>query len=691
MARDIPVGNGDLLINFDEQYRIRDIYYPCVGRYNHTGGHVQRFGVWADGEFSWIDHADWRREMRYRPDTLVSEVTLTNARLGLELICNDAVDFHEPVYLRRITVRDRKPGNEQDGQRPARDVRLFYHVDLSIKESPVGDTCDYDPETAGLVLYKDDSYFLVNATEGEGPNQKMGVHHWSIGTKRVGGAEGTWRDAEDGVLGRNAISQGSVDAMAGMNLSVPPRGEASATFWMACGDSYERVRELSRVIKNKGIEKMFSRTEAYWKLWVRKDTIDTSVLPEKVRELFFRSQLILRTQIDNRGAIIAATDSDISHFAGDHYAYCWPRDGALVAHALIQTGQSELSRSFFRYCARVINKNGYFMHKYTPAGHLASSWHPWVTQGKQVLPIQQDETALVLWSLRQHFEAFRDVEFIKPLYNALVAQPAQWLMSHVDGNGLPRPSWDLWEERRGIHTFTVAATIGALSAAAAFARDFGDVERAETYQHAGERMREALQKHLWNTEQSRFARMATPIEESDSSGVSTKLTGYRLDMTRDSANYALWAFGAFRPGNPMVVSEMKSLWDRLWVKTRVGGCARYERDYYHQVERDNVEAVPGNPWVICTLWHAQHRIAQAHTPEELKAALPLLEWAAERARGSGVLAEQYHPYTAEMISVSPLTWSHAVVVTTVMEYLAKHARLIAEANAVEPFAEAGVA
>ena len=138
---------------------------------------------------------------------------------------------------------------------------------------------------------------------------------------------------------------------------------------------------LSRVIQAKTVDKMISRTEAYWKLWVRKDTIDTSVLPESVRELFIRSQLILRTQIDNRGAIIAATDSDISHFAGDHYAYCWPRDGALVAYALVQTGQSELSRSFFRYCSRVINKNGYFMHKYPPAGHLASSWHPWVTGG----------------------------------------------------------------------------------------------------------------------------------------------------------------------------------------------------------------------------------------------------------------------------------------------------------------------
>ena len=86
MPREIPVGNGDLLINFDELYRVRDIYYPCVGRYNHTGGHVQRFGVWADGEFSWVDSAAWRRDLRYMADTLVTEVRLVNDQLGLELI-----------------------------------------------------------------------------------------------------------------------------------------------------------------------------------------------------------------------------------------------------------------------------------------------------------------------------------------------------------------------------------------------------------------------------------------------------------------------------------------------------------------------------------------------------------------------------------------------------------------------------
>src|SRR5947199_7129209 len=33
----------------------------------------------------------------------------------------------------------------------------------------------------------------------------------------------------------------------------------------------------------------------------------------------------------------------------------------------------------------------------------------------------------------------------------------------------------------------------------------------------------------------------------------------------------------------------------------VGGVARYENDYYHRISND-IAAVPGNPWFICTLW-----------------------------------------------------------------------------------------
>src|SRR4030065_495089 len=59
MPRDIPVGNGKLLITFDQDYCLRDIYYPCVGKENHTDGHRFRFGVWVDGRFAWVKRENW--------------------------------------------------------------------------------------------------------------------------------------------------------------------------------------------------------------------------------------------------------------------------------------------------------------------------------------------------------------------------------------------------------------------------------------------------------------------------------------------------------------------------------------------------------------------------------------------------------------------------------------------------------
>jgi len=55
--------------------------------------------------------------------------------------------------------------------------------------------------------------------------------------------------------------------------------------------------------------------------------------------------------------------------------------------------------------------------------------------------------------------------------------------------------------------------------------------------------------------------------------------------------------------------------------------------------------------------------------DELHRALEILEWVAGHAMPSGILAEQVDPYTDEPVSVSPLTWSHAAYVSTVLTYL----------------------
>ncbi len=192
-----------------------------------------------------------------------------------------------------------------------------------------------------------------------------------------------------------------------------------------------------------------------------------------------RSQLILRTQIDNRGAIIAANDHDITAFNRDTYSYMWPRDGSIVAAALDAAGHTDVTRQFYKFCARAITREGYLLHKYNPDGSTASSWHPWVApDGSEQLPIQEDETALVLWALWQRFLRRRDVEMVKPLFRA-VTHAADFLASWRDpATGLPWPSYDLWEERRGILTWTCGAVVGGLRAACELAKAFGELERA---------------------------------------------------------------------------------------------------------------------------------------------------------------------------------------------------------------------
>jgi GH15 family glucan-1,4-alpha-glucosidase len=432
---------------------------------------------------------------------------------------------------------------------------------------------------------------------------------------------------------------------------------------MAAGQNHEELVKLDSVVHGKGPEELLRRTHNYWRLWVNKEERDFRDLPDRVVDLYKRSLLMMRTHIDSTGAIIASSDWDIRTFADDTYCYMWPRDGALAAYALVRAGYSHLARRFFEFCDRVIEPDGYFLHKYNSDGTLASSWQPWVHAGRPHLPIQEDETALVVWALWEHFSTSRDIEFIKPFYRSLIIRPAEFMLRFRDEeSGLPLPSHDLWEERLGVHTFTVASVCAGLGAAANFAEAFGEADHAARYREAVSKMRAALLTRLFYKDENRLARAALAGQDQE---------GLVLDPAVDSSVYAALLLGTCECDDPEMVSTAEALKERLWVRTDVGGMARYEGDYYQRVETD-AHRVPGNPWFISTLWYAQYRIMRARSARELReTALPVLEWVAEHALPSGVLAEQVHPYTNEPLSVSPLTWSHGTLVVAVLDYLEK--------------------
>jgi len=146
------------------------------------------------------------------------------------------------------------------------------------------------------------------------------------------------------------------------------------------------------------------------------------------------------------------------------------------------------------------------------------------------------------------------------------------------------------------------------------------------------------------------------------------------DWTPDAAATGLLFYGMIDQADAEFAPAFDALFERLAVRTDVGGYARYEGDSYFRATVPG-PATPGNPWFICTLWRARYLIARAQTTGDLEQALPLLEWAQSHALPSGVLAEQVDPDSGVPLSVSPLTWSHAEFITAFLAYLDKFSGL----------------
>jgi GH15 family glucan-1,4-alpha-glucosidase/ferredoxin len=570
-------------------------------------------------------------------------------KLNLTMYCNDAVDFHRPIFVRRIKIRNL--ANEH------RTVRIFHQQNLSMGGFSFGDSAFYDPELRGVMHYHGKRYLLA----GFFLNGSQHVDQYAIAQRNKEGQDVTWHDAEDGVLSGSPVAQGSIASTIGATVDMEPLGQATVYLFFIIGESRDEIIEQHRNLHRVGPEGIVDRNSGYWRLWVSGPNINYGNLPAQVINLFRRSLLILRTQIDNTGAIIAGTDSDILQFARDTYCYMWPRDAAFTANALDLAGFSDMAKWFYTLSDKLLNKQGFFWHKYAPDGSPASTWHPWISEGQEQLPIQEDETALVLWALWRHYFRYRDIEFVRPLWVSLVRKAAEFLVEYRDPDtGLPLPSWDLWEERYGIHAFTVSAVYGGLRAAKNFAIAFGDKKRAERYLQASEEIRVAFVKHMYSEKLRRFVRCIIPRKDGT----------FDVDETLDSACFAIPKFHILEADDERVQRTMDQIYRKLWVKTKIGGVARYQNDWYQRVINDD-PAVPGNPWFVCTIWLADYTIAKAQNVAHLQEALPLLEWVATHATSSGLLAEQIHPLTGKPISVSPLTWSHATFVATVVKYLEK--------------------
>ena len=481
MARAVTLGNGNILVGLDYKGQVRDFYFPYVGESNHvsgaSGSFVHRIGVYADGNMSWLDDEQWEVTVGSDAQTVVGSMKAVNVTCGIVLTSSDVVHNEENIFIRSFTI-----ANTRDEER---EIKIFFSQQFRISESRRGDTGFYDPRVGAIVHYKGHCTFLVNAF-----HKGVQFQDYNIGLFGIEGKAGPYHDALDGILERNPIEHGSVDSVIGITCSIEAGLETSIDYYVVVAETLAGVHDLNALVVTETPEVLALSTKNYWKAWIEKDERDLSLLSPELVTLFNRSLTTIRVHTDNRGGIIASSDTDMLHHGRDTYSYVWPRDAAIIAHSLDRSGYSDVSERFFTFISGLIERGGYLMHKYRTDGVLGSSWHPWMHNSTAQLPIQIDETALPIYMLWKHYGFSRDVEFIESLYNPFIEKGANFLCEFIEAEyGLPKNSYDLWEEKYGMSTYSACAVYGALIAASNFANLLGKEEPARPYTAVAERMK----------------------------------------------------------------------------------------------------------------------------------------------------------------------------------------------------------
>ncbi len=617
----LVAGNGRILLTVNEHGDWNELFYPYPGQFQHL--REARLGVYdvPAGKFSWLRRGNgFTVDQRPFGAGHLPESTWTGE--GIRISVRDHVHPNHDLVVRTVRLR----------AQPARPLRLFAYHAFQIAESMYQDTAFVEPSVPSLVHYKRGYYFEFFGDPA--------FDHAACGEHTVKGLRGTYVDAEDGRLEGRAVAHGAADSVMEWDLDPPEGEDTELKIFLAAGRSLPGVHEVRDYVRHGGPSRFVHESERFWESWAeRRLPHPPAGMSELGRGVYRSSVLLMRHVTGQNGSIVASPDTRSLVAAGDTYNYCWWRDGGYIAKAMDEAGLYEGATRFLAFAQACQSPDGSFFHRHFPDGALGSTWHP---------PpfLQVDQTATVVAAAWHHYKRGGDPDTLVALW-PLVKGAANFLAKFRDGSThLPHPSFDLWEERMGVHAYSAAAVAHALERAARIAAEIGKDPRP--WRAASEEVRAAAVAHLWDDHLGRFVRSVEPRDEKVDASILLGLKLGLLDWT-----------------DPRSRATVDAVEKRLWAPG-VGGLARYEGDTYYGTE---------NPWIVCTLWLAEARLRLG----ERERCRELIEWATAHATPTQMLPEQVDRATGEPRSATPLAWSHSTFVDVVHKF--------AEAERGTPVAE----
>jgi GH15 family glucan-1,4-alpha-glucosidase len=544
------------------------------------------------------------------------------------------VDNETNALIRHITLT-----NEVDNER---DVRLFMHQVFEISRAGRADTALYVPDDHYLLDYKGRYSLLIAGKFADGET----FDQYAVGNYGIEGKAGTYLDAEDGELSNNAVEHGGVDSVIRFRKRLGGGQSVTLDYWVVAASSQNDAQVIHTKFKHQDMEEQLRQARHHWQQWLASSKVE---IPDQHRRSLQHSLLVIKAHCDERGSVLASGDSSIFNYGRDYYCYCWPRDAVYALWPLIRLGHFSEAKKFFDFARATMHPDGYLMHKYQPDRAIGSTWHPLVHGRRKELAIQEDETACVIFLINQYYAASHDKTLVENLYHSFIVPCANFMSRFIDEQtGLPHASYDLWEEKFLTSTYTVCTVITGLRAAAKLAQAIDRPDDAVRWEHAADGISINLDK-LYHRDG--YFIKGFLLEENGT------LT---YDNTLDiSSLYGPYMYGGLAQGDERLINTAAQIEKRLLNTSPSGGVVRYEHDNYFLTKHDYT----GNPWIVSSLWLAQYYISAGQTEQ----ANALLEWSLSREQSSGVLSEQFDPETSAPLGVTPLVWSHAELVNSLLD------------------------
>lgn len=601
----LSFSNGSLLINLNQFGQVTDLFFPYLDFENQVGdGLAHELGVWVDGHLSWLSDSAWVISMAYDTETYSSHILAQNEKLNLSLKMTDVVLNEANIFVRRIIINNLAQAD--------RELKII----LKQKFKPYG-ACN-----AHTTFYD--------------TNNQVAIHYWHKRAFLVGG---------------------ELDGLKPVDFNSDEAGQLSLVFatqfkaleskfmynWLAVDLSVETVLALNDYIVSKGAGYLIKTTQDFWHAWVYKQNFEFYGLKPEVIELFNLSLFNLRAKCDLGGGIVSSNQAQFLIREKAVTNAVFPKLAFGACLALGQVGEQSLVNRYLKFANSVLTPQGYFLPSYgadQTRGEIGFNSEKLVDH--QIILITEDDTALGLVTLWRYYYQTKDLELVESLYDSLIKPSAEFMVMYRDDqNLLPKPSFDLWGENYGVHTYTACAVYAGLLSAANFSRLLGKTKAELRYVRTAKEIKTAILDRLYNVEDGIFYANLEAKEKNDN----------QVDL---ATFFALFSFGVLLACDERLVLMSKKIERNLKVNSSLSCRMKFDDQ---------------KTSFLATSWYLRWLVAKAKNEGDLKPVIKFTEWLIDEEKNSRLISGEN--IDDEKMIAEPLIWRQTEFISVIIDYLNK--------------------